>query len=60
LDNVLLEVRQIREAHAKQFGYDLQSIHRDLKAAEATSDRRIVTLPPRRPRPAAVKIEQAS
>ena len=51
MDDVVLEVREIREAYAKQFGYDLQAIHRDLKEQEQASGRRIVSLPPRRPNP---------
>jgi hypothetical protein len=50
VDDLLLEVRKIREAYAKQFGYDLQAIHRDLKEQEKASGRRIVLLPPRRPK----------
>jgi hypothetical protein len=50
MDDVLLEVRMIREAYAKQFGYDLRAIHRDLKLQEQASGRRIVSLPPRRPK----------
>lgn len=50
MDDVVLEVRKIREAYAKQFGYDLQAIHRDLKEQEKASGRRIVSLPPRRPK----------
>lgn len=51
MDDLLLEVRQVREAYAQQFGYDLQAIHRDLKVQEQASGRRIVSLPPRRPKP---------
>ena len=51
MDDVLREVRQIREAYAKQFAYDLQAIHRDLKEQEKASGRRLVSLPPRRPKP---------
>lgn len=51
MDDVLLEIRKVREAYAQQFGYDLQAIHRDLKAQEQASGRRIVSLPPRRPKP---------
>jgi hypothetical protein len=54
VDDILLEVRKAREAYAQQFGYDLQAIHRDLKAQEQASGRRIVSLPPRRPKPAPV------
>lgn len=52
MDNVLLEVRKVREAYAKRFGNDLLAIHRDLKEQEQASGRRIVSLPPRRPKPA--------
>jgi hypothetical protein len=51
VDDILREVRKAREAYAKEFGYDLQAIHRDLKAREQASGRRIVTLPPRPPKP---------
>jgi hypothetical protein len=51
MDSVIQEVRDIREAYAKQFGYDLQAIHRDLKHQEQTSGRKIVSFPPRRPNP---------
>ena len=52
MDSIVKEVREIREAYAKQFGYDLKAIHRDLKAQEQASGRRVVSLPPRRPKPA--------
>jgi hypothetical protein len=52
VDDIVLEVRKVREAYAQQFGFDLQAIHRDLKAQEQASGRRIVSLPPRRPKPA--------
>ncbi len=55
VDDILLEVRKTREAYAKEFGYDLQAIHRDLKAQEQASGRRIVSLPPRRPKPTMAK-----
>ncbi len=51
VDDILLAVRKAREAYAKEFGYDLQAIHRDLKAQEQASGRRIVSLRPRRPKP---------
>ena len=50
MDDVLLEVRKVREAYAKRFGYDLLAIHRDLKEQEQASGRRMVSLPPRRPK----------
>ena len=50
MDDILREVRTVREAYAKLFGYDLQAIHRDLKALEQAGGRRVVSLPPRRPK----------
>jgi hypothetical protein len=50
VNDILREVRKAREAYARKFGYDLQAIHRDLKAQEQASGRRIVSLPPRRPK----------
>jgi hypothetical protein len=50
MDDLVLEVRKVREEYAKQFGYDLQAIHRDLKEQEQASGRRVVSLPARRPR----------
>jgi hypothetical protein len=51
VDDIIREVRKVREAYAEQFGYDLEAIHRDLKALEQASGRRVVSLPPRRPKP---------
>lgn len=50
MDSLLQEIRKIREAYALEFGYDLQAIHSDLKRQEQASGRRIVSLPPRRPK----------
>jgi hypothetical protein len=52
VDDVVLEVRKIREAYAERFRFDLQAIHRDLKAQEQASGRRVVSLPGRRPKSA--------
>ena len=51
MDSVVQEVREIREAYAKRFGYDLKAIYRDLKAKEQASGRQYVSFPPRRPEP---------
>jgi hypothetical protein len=50
VDDILQQVRKVREAYAKQFGYDLKAIQRDLKAQEQASGRQVVSLPPRRPK----------
>lgn len=51
IDSIVQEVRDIREAYAKQFDYKLEAIFRDLKAQEQAGDRPVVSLPPRRPKP---------
>ncbi len=50
MDSLLKEIRKMREAYAAEFGYDLRAIHCDLKQQEQASGRRIVSLPPRRPK----------
>jgi hypothetical protein len=52
LDPVVDEVRAIREAYAERFHYDPEAIYRDPKEQERKSGRRLVTLPPKRHRPA--------
>ena len=48
LDEIVEEVRAIRDAHAAHFGYDLDAIYQDLKNQEQQSGRRVVILPPKR------------
>ncbi|MEW4570594.1 hypothetical protein AB1L88_22250 [Tautonia sp. JC769] len=50
-DDVVNEVRRARDTYARQFQYDLDAIHRDLKRQEREGGRKVVSLPPRRPRP---------
>lgn len=49
-DPIVSEIRQIRDAHAAQFGYDLDAIFRDLKEQEQRSGQTFVSYPPRRAR----------
>jgi hypothetical protein len=49
-DPIVEEVRKAREEYARQFNFDLDAIHRDLKEKEQASGRLIVSFPPRRPR----------
>ena len=50
LDPIVEEVRKIRDAYAKHFNYDLDAICRDLQEKQRLSKRRVVSLPPKRPR----------
>lgn len=59
MDDILLEMRKIREAYAENLGFDLQAIHRDLKEQQRAGGRRIVSLPPRRSKPAMANGENA-
>lgn len=47
-DPIVKEIREIREAYAAQYYYDIQAIHRDLKEQERVGGRKTVSLPPRK------------
>lgn len=47
-DNIVEEIRNIREDHAAKFNYDLDSIYRDIKEKEKKSGRKIISLVPKR------------
>lgn len=47
-DEIVAEVRAVREAHAARFEYDLEAIFRDLKEQERQSPREVVALAPKR------------
>ena len=49
-DPVVEEVRKARDAYAKRFDYDLDAICRDLQAKQRLSDKKVFSLPPKRPR----------
>jgi hypothetical protein len=48
-DPVVEEIRDIRDRHAAQFGYDVHAIAEDARRQDAMGDREVVRLPPRRP-----------
>ena len=48
IDEIVEEVRAIRDAYAKKFGYDVRAIFDDLKEEEIRSGRKVVSLPPKR------------
>jgi hypothetical protein len=47
-DPIVEEVRRARDAHAKQFNYDLDAICEDLRKGEKASGWPAVSLPPKR------------
>lgn len=48
-DEVVEEVRRVRDAYAAQFNYDLKRIVEDLRRREQESGREYVQLPPKEP-----------
>ncbi len=49
-DAIIEEIHKIREAHAKEFNYDLQAICDDLRRKESASGRLIISQPLKQPR----------
>jgi len=49
-DPIVEEVRQARQAYAKQFGYDLRAMAEDLRRKEREHPDQIVSFPPKPPR----------
>jgi hypothetical protein len=47
-DEIIKEVRSIREAYAERFDFDIQALYRDAKERERNEDRRVVSLEPKR------------
>jgi hypothetical protein len=47
-DEIVEEVRKIRQAHAERFEYDLDAIVADFKKREGEGGHKVVSLPPRR------------
>ena len=54
-DPIVGEVRQIREAHAAEFNFDLRAIYVAIKQAEQKSKRKKVTFAPKRITPLPVE-----
>jgi hypothetical protein len=55
VDEIVVEIRHHREAHAASLDYDLKRITEDLQRQERESGAKVVTRPPRRPQAASPK-----
>lgn len=53
-DDVLREVRAVREAYARLHDFDVRAMLADLRACDLAGDWPVVRHPPRRPNPDAV------
>lgn len=49
-DEILEEIHQVREEHAKAFNYDLQASCDELRRNQALSGRKIISTPLKQPR----------
>ena len=54
-DDVLREVRAVREAYARSHGYDVRAMVADLRARDVAGDWPVVRHPPRRPKSVVVQ-----
>ncbi len=48
-DEIVEEVRKVREEYAAKFDYNLNAIYKDIKEEEKKTRRKVVSLPPRKP-----------
>lgn len=46
-DPIVAEVREVREKHAAQFGYDIKEIFKSIRTQQKSSDRKYVRYPSR-------------
>lgn len=47
-DEIVEEVRRVRDEYAARFNYDFDAIYRDIKEQEKQAGRKTVSLPPRK------------
>jgi hypothetical protein len=50
-DEIVAEVRAVRDAYAQRFGYDVRAICRDLKRSQDAGNRQVVRLPAEQSKP---------
>lgn len=48
-DEIVESTRKARQQYAAKFGYDLEAIYADLKKQQEQSERKIVSLSPKKP-----------
>ena len=53
-DEIVEEVRRVREEHAAKFNHDLKAILDDARKRQRESGRKTVSFPPRKPEKSAV------
>lgn len=53
-DEIVAEIRKLRDEHAAKFGYDVEAIARDIKTREGKDGSPVVTRPAKRVTPRGV------
>ena len=48
-DEIVEEVRRVRSEYAAKFNHDLEAIYRDIKEQEKQNQRKVVSLPAKKP-----------
>jgi len=56
-DEIVEEVRKVRDEYAAKFDYDIDAIYKDIKEQEKQSLRKVVSLPSKKP--ALLPVEKA-
>jgi hypothetical protein len=46
-DEIVEEVRKVRDEYAAKFNYDLDAIYEDIKKQEKQTRRKVISLPPK-------------
>jgi hypothetical protein len=54
-DEIVEEIRRIRQEQAARFGYNIAAIVADSRRRQQEGNRKVVSFPPRRTRPADAK-----
>ena len=47
MDNIIKEIRAVRESYAAKFGYDIRALYEDAKKREGKRGHKVVSLEPR-------------
>ncbi len=53
-DEIVEEVRRVREEHAAKFDHDIEAIIEDARKRQGASDRKEASFPPKKPQPIGV------
>ena len=54
-DEIVEQVRRVRDEYAAKFNYDLEAIYKEIKEQEEQNQHRVVSLPPKKPELAATE-----